>query len=203
MEKFHLLWVDLETTGSDLETSRIIEAAVIITDYDLNELEEFSSVIGNPGMINLITDPYVKKMHTENGLIDDLNSGKGITEYAFETTVVSALEANNIKAHQIALAGSGVGHFDRRFLARDMPGLSSYLKYFVIDVGVMRRAIQMAGQPDLWLDQSEKTHRALDDVRFHLKEMRHFTGIVGHMFTTYPMMSVVKDYNKKFMENYE
>lgn len=172
-KEFCMLWTDLETTGSDLETNRIIEIGCCLTDYKLNVLGSFSAVIGEPARVMLITDPVVIDMHTKNGLIADLKTGKGVTEYEAEEAIIQMMKSLGLRKHEIALAGSGVQHFDRPYIARDMPRLNSWLKYFTIDVGVMRRVLGIIGREDLTLDTKGKNHRAFDDAQLHLNEMEH------------------------------
>jgi len=170
---FHMLWIDLETTGSDLETNRIIEVGAVLTDYNLNILGSHRAVIGDSSRVTLITDPIVVEMHTKNGLIENLKSGEGTTEYESEDRIIQMMESFGLRKHDVAIAGSGVQHFDRPFIARDMPRLNSWLKYFSIDVGVMRRVLQIAGREDLTLDTKSKNHRAFDDAMLHLSELAH------------------------------
>ncbi len=40
MNKNNLVWIDLEMTGLDPETDKIIEIATVVTDSDLNILAE-------------------------------------------------------------------------------------------------------------------------------------------------------------------
>ena len=77
------------------------------------------------------------------------------------------------------LAGSGVGHFDRRFLAAHTPTIERAFWYPVLDVGVMRRMLQYAGREDLVppLPESGKAHRALADARFALECCREYVDM--------------------------
>ena len=63
------VWVDLEMTGLDPETCGIIEIAVIVTDEYLNELGEYHSIVSQPDALLEQMVPFVKQMHTKNGLI--------------------------------------------------------------------------------------------------------------------------------------
>lgn len=199
-EKFHMLWIDLETTGSELDGNDIIEIGALITDYDLNILASYNSVIQPAVPVNWDKiSPVVVKMHTDNGLRAELEAWKGTSISNAEREILSLLGILGINKHEIALAGSGVGHFDRKFIARDMPTLNSYLKYYVIDVGVMRRIINIVGQPQLLyktVGQDDKAHRAFDDIMEHHTELTYFRDMLGQIFVTFPFAETVKDYNE-------
>ena len=89
------------------------------------------------------------------------------------------LEANNAPSGRTVLAGSGVSHFDCRFIRHYLPELEAFLRYWMIDIGVVRRMYE------LWVGElptavnEEKTHRALDDVYCHLEEARTFIALWG------------------------
>lgn len=170
-----LLWVDLETTGTDETKDSIIEIGVVATMADLSFLGEFSAVVRPTaeGLGRLYRTDVVREMHAQNGLLQELlddidTTPPGVVERDLLETM------HGIHEGQWILAGSGVGHFDRRFLAAQMPMVERRLRHWCIDVGVVRRAYSMwTGTPERhpsWVDG--KTHRALDDVRFHVEEAR-------------------------------
>ena len=64
------VWVDLEMTGLDPESCVIIEVAVIITDEQLNEEGQYEAVIWQPDERLEQMVPFVKQMHTANGLLE-------------------------------------------------------------------------------------------------------------------------------------
>ncbi len=172
-----LLWLDLETTGTDETKDSIIEVGVIATTADtLDEIGEWTAIVRptDEAFGRLLRTPVVRDMHTANGLLqlldDDVERHHTIGAVDHQVTAWLA----DIAPGQWVLAGSGVGHFDRRFIKAQMPKLDRLLKHWCIDVGVVRRAYAM------WTDTVEvrpehvpgKTHRALDDARFHLEEAR-------------------------------
>ncbi|MTA66775.1 MAG: oligoribonuclease, partial [Actinobacteria bacterium] len=72
----HLVWIDCEMTGLDLERDALIEIAVLVTDADLNILGEGVDLVIAPPAEALETMPdIVRKMHTSSGLLDVLADG--------------------------------------------------------------------------------------------------------------------------------
>lgn len=176
-----LLWLDLETTGSDETKDCIIEIGCVLTTADLEPVAEFTSVVqpNAEGLGRMMLNPIVRDMHKANGLLDAVLCINGEEEVPPVHHVTGALlrwlDDNGAKQGKLVLAGSGVGHFDRRFIARFMPQLDRFMRYWCIDIGVIRRAHEMwVGEGPLCHFNDGKTHRALDDARSHLAEAQAF-----------------------------
>lgn len=178
----NIAFIDLETTGSDETEDYVLELGVIVTDPDLVVLEEHDWVIRpteDSSWITLIErNGVVLKMHTDNGLIDDVITEGVETERA--DTEAAAMLANHVVRGRCALGGSGVGHFDSRFIRRYLPKTAKRLTYWPYDTGPIRRMIRLAGRQDLLLayDESEKVHRAIPDARDSLTEARHYVELI-------------------------
>lgn len=179
----HLLWLDLETTGTDEHADPILEIGVILTEAraPFRELAEFTAVIGDglPDGWHDRMPEVVLNMHTVNGLLDEIPTSTWSAPAAAQAVI--ATMSPFTKAHHVMLAGSGVGHFDRRFLAAQMPALDRWLQFPCLDVGVLRRAMVFTGRTDLIPETGDydiKPHRGLDDARLHLAEWRHYAGLI-------------------------
>ncbi len=181
----HLLWLDLETTGSD-ETAGdcIIEVGCVLTTHDLEEVSEFSHVVQPEplGLGRMLQNEVVRTMHETNGLLADVLDAKDEDKIHHVTReILTWLQECGAEQGKLVLAGSGVGHFDRRFIKRWMPQLDKAMRYWCIDIGVVRRAYQMwATVPYETTERGQhpgKTHRALDDARCHLEEARAFARL--------------------------
>lgn len=178
MRKYdHLLWVDLETTGVDDNLDSIIEVGAILTDTNLNEIDQKSILVEptDEAMLRLGRNETVTEMHQANGLLDDLNTDTVYPPHLADSMLVGMLEEHSVKKHRVMLAGSGVSHFDRRFIKAQLPYTDTYLAYPSIDIGVVRRTWQMlVPGHGVGPAKSSKTHRALDDIKYHLEEARAF-----------------------------
>lgn len=182
MSEDTLLWVDLETTGSDVDMDCIIEVGAILTTPDLVVLGEFTkNVTPAPlGLGRLMQNPVVRDMHERNGLLPELldPSAPVVKPHHAAKALRAWAEELGAREGRTVLAGSGVGHFDRRFIARYMPQVDKFLRYWCIDVGVIRRAHEMwSSAPRPSSANDSKTHRALDDIRCHLEEARAFKSL--------------------------
>ncbi len=174
--KDKLLWLDLETTGSEVEHDCIIEVGCMLTTHDLIEIDTFTSVVKPEaaGLGRLFMNPIVKEMHTVNGLIDDILAVDTKPVHLVTKSLLEWLAESGAEQGKTVLAGSGVGHFDRKFIDRYMPQLSKYLRYWCIDIGVIRRAHDMWVGTTVSTANDGKTHRSLDDVICHVEEARAF-----------------------------
>jgi oligoribonuclease len=197
---FALLWVDLETTGSEEDKDDIIEIGATMTDFDFERVDyragrDFSMVIepSEYALGRLMKNGIVRQMHNENGLLEDCvgdpTRKKCIEEAEAELINWMSLAVNSRKQrgsaekYKYMLAGSGVGHFDRRFINQHMPRLARLLTFAPLDVGMIRRFLKISGVDPSFADNThEKNHRALDDVLLHLEEARAYRDRFSKLF---------------------
>lgn len=181
-----LAWIDLEATGDDERRDPILEVGLIITDPSLNDLRTHSLTI-NPEYSGprygdwkdrLDAVPEVKEMHTSNGLLRDLPHGMSLAEV--QRFVVETFEHFGAPG-DFMLAGSGVSHYDRRFLREQMPKVEVWFLRDMLEIASVRRLIRdVAQRPDLEFprQRSRKAHRGLHDIQRHLAEARHYRKIL-------------------------
>ncbi|HUW00877.1 MAG TPA: exonuclease domain-containing protein [Acidimicrobiales bacterium] len=182
-EAKHLLWFDLETTGTDEAEDKILEVGSILTGVDppFETLSEFSGVVHYPATVAHLMNDFVLEMHTGNGLLEAVERSPLSLVEVEAMLIESVLVPNGAKPHRVLLAGSGVSHFDRRFVHRQMPTLEAWLQYPHLDVGVIRRGLWLAGRGDLVPESGDgdlKNHRGLDDARMHLAEWRAYAAMI-------------------------
>lgn len=183
-----LLWIDLETTG-DQPTDPILEVGAILTDSDLNTIDEYESLVSGPLHIQSLDQaiPVIKEMHEASGLAELVRGGWGVELIDAEIAILEMLKRQSLSwpddenDKAFVLAGSGVGHFDRRFIEAQMPLLAAKLAYYVVDVGVLRRSLDLWGLGHVLLQNPVKPHRALEDARLHLEEARTIRNALRSM----------------------
>lgn len=176
-------WIDLESTGLDKVNDPIIEVGLVITRafMPFDEVSCYEAVIRPENSLwKSRMDSYVTRMHTTNGLIADVDD-HGRERWEVETEIVELLSQHGQRLN-FMLAGSGVSHFDRKFIASQMPRLDEWFQYPSLDVGTIRRALKFSGRKDLdafgaTFHDEGKPHRGLADVRDHLNEFRQYASI--------------------------
>jgi len=170
-----LAWVDLETTGLDPRTDRVLEIACIVTDINLSPVDEepFHSVVYyDPDharhLRDAVADDYVRRMHDATDLWGKLPEGTPIG--ALERNLLAYIRRHAPQPRQARLAGNSV-RLDANFLDAALPQVAGHLHYRLLDVsGIAYLANEWAGVP--YFDK-QRTHSALDDIRESLAELRH------------------------------
>jgi len=172
----NLVWIDLETTGLDPETSAILEIATIVTDGDLNVLAEGPDfAIHHPESVLEASDPWCIRQHRASGLFDTCRRSDVSLRIAEERTL-AAVRRHCLRG-RAPLCGNSVC-FDRRFLMRHMTTLNEYLNFRNVDVSSIRElaARWFAGRvPSV---EKESKHRALCDIRESIEELRLYRKLL-------------------------
>lgn len=173
-----LVWVDLEMTGLDVAVDEIVEIAAIVTDGDLNELDEGISHVVRPADLTRLEqmDPVVVRMHTDSGLLADIPGGIDLQQAG--QLVLSYVRGHVPEPRRAPLAGSSV-YVDRMFLAKGVPDLDAHLHYRLVDVSSIKE-IARRWYPSAYFNAPAKTggHRALADVRESIAELRYYRQTV-------------------------
>jgi len=168
------LILDTETTGNAPD-SELIEMGMVMLDVpSLRELGEFTIVIDpSPEQFSvMMQNDVVRKMHEANGLIADLVAHKGVPPEVADTLINNWLDQFTTERTHIPYGGSGVAHFDRQYITKQLPRLNRRITYWSLDVGAVRRIFALQGASTASIDA--KTHRALDDAKVHAEELRFY-----------------------------
>lgn len=170
-----LVWLDMEMTGLDPEVDVPVEVAAVITDPELNELESYEAVIWQPEHALAGMQPIVRKMHTENGLIEKIKSSPH-SLLQVERELVQ-LVARWCKPNEGVLAGNSI-HQDRRFIVRHFPTLNGFLHYRMVDVSTLKELAKRWYEADRLPEKGVSDHTALSDVRASIRELQHYRQAV-------------------------
>ena len=166
-----LVWMDLEMTGLDTEKDHIIEMATIITDIQLQILEEGPNLIIHTDPENLKDlNPWVLKTHTESGLLDKVRSSPLSLKEAEAQTL--AFIRKHVTRGVAPLCGNSIGT-DRGFLKKYMPDLEGFLHYRNLDVSSIKILYQ-GWQPKAKIFPKNNRHRALDDIKDSIAELAYY-----------------------------
>ncbi|HKA94099.1 MAG TPA: oligoribonuclease, partial [Acidimicrobiia bacterium] len=168
-----LVWIDLEMTGLDVERHRIVEIAVLVTDARLDVLADGLDLVVHRSPEALAEmDDFVRKMHTKSGLLAEIERSSLSIEEAGKRAIEYIAEFVP-EAGTAPMCGNSIG-VDRRFLDRYLPDLDRYLYYRSIDVSSLKELCRR-WYPDAYKKRPGKTeaHRALDDIRESVAELRY------------------------------
>src|SRR5215469_8429690 len=117
-----LVWIDCEMTGLDVEHDALIEVAALVTDGELNLLDDGVDVIIKPPAEALDQmSEVVRAMHTTSGLLADLASGVTLAEA--NEVVLGYVKQHVPEPRKVPLCGNSIAT-DRWFLACPVPGTS-------------------------------------------------------------------------------
>ncbi|HEY2311989.1 MAG TPA: oligoribonuclease, partial [Streptosporangiaceae bacterium] len=155
-----LVWIDCEMTGLDLTNDALVEIACIVTDGELNAVDEGLDVVIKPpaeavdGMSEV-----VREMHTTSGLLAQLPDGISLAEA--QELVLAYIRQHVPESRKVPLCGNSIAT-DRSFLARDMPELDDFLHYRMVDVSSIKE-LARRWYPRAYFASPEKHggHRAL------------------------------------------
>lgn len=169
-----LAWMDLEMTGLEPGRHVIVEIATLLTDDNLELIAEGPDLIVHATEAELAEmDDFVTNMHTRSGLLDAIKTSTVSLEEAGAATL-AFLKEHIPEARTVPLCGNSIGT-DRRFLADHLPEIEDYLHYRSVDVSTLKE-LARRWKPDAFASAPKKAggHRALDDIRESLDELRHY-----------------------------
>lgn len=169
-----LVWLDLEMTGLDVKRHVIVEVAVLVTDSALEPLDDGIDVVvhqAEDAMAEM--DDVVLAMHTRSGLVPAI-AASDVALAEAETRTLDYVKAHVTKPRTAPLCGNSIG-VDRRFMHQQLPELDEYLHYRSVDVSSLKELCRR-WYPEVYKQRPAKreTHRALDDVRESIAELRYY-----------------------------
>jgi oligoribonuclease len=169
-----LVWMDLEMTGLDPSKDLIVEIATLVTDDDLDIVAEGPDlVVHQPPEVLALMDDFVRQMHTKSGLLPEIEASTISLEDAGAATL-EFVKQHVPDARTVPLCGNSIGT-DRRFLAAYLPQIEEYLHYRSVDVSTVKElARRWAPQVLEAAPRKETAHRALDDIRESVAELRYY-----------------------------
>ena len=168
----NLIWIDLEMTGLNPLTERIIEIATVVTDSNLKVLAEGPSLVINQSDSLLAgMDEWNTRQHGGSGFTDRVRNSQ-ITEAEAMQQTLDFL-SHWVPKGQSPMCGNSIGQ-DRRFLVRYMPELEVFFHYRNLDVSTLKELMRR-WRPDLEGGFSKKgSHLAMDDVRDSIAELAYY-----------------------------
>lgn len=172
----NIAWTDVETTGLDAQECKLLEVAVLITDAQLNVLDEsgFQAVVkysaAEADDMYATARPIVKQMHAASGLWKEL--------YGFNARPLKAIDLDLReylrffgKQGEMPVGGNSV-RLDMNFMDVHLPKVASFLNHQMRDVTtVAKLAQEWYGIPSF---SKSGGHRAMADIRESIDELRYY-----------------------------
>ena len=169
----NLIWVDMEMTGLNPDTDRIIEVAVVVTDAQLRvRVEGPVLAIHQSDAVLVGMDAWNQNTHGKSGLTDRVRAST-VDEAQASREIIAFLK-HYVPAGKSPMCGNTICQ-DRRFMANYMKRLEAFFHYRNVDVSTIKELVRR-WQPEL-LEKFKKSgsHQALDDIRESIAELKHYS----------------------------
>jgi len=170
--KTNLIWIDLEMTGLIPETDVIIEIATVVTDANLNVIDEGPSLaIHQSKEIIDGMDEWNTNQHNLSGLVKRVMESK-ITVAEAESQTLEFL-TKHINSGVSPMCGNSICQ-DRRFLSNYMPNLEKFFHYRHVDVSTLKE-LALRWKPDIISSSFKNSrHLALSDIYDSIDELKYY-----------------------------
>ncbi len=170
--EMNLVWVDMEMTGLEPDTDRIIEVAVVVTDMHLNVLAEgpvFAIHQSDETLDKM--DNWNKGTHGKSGLIDRVKAST-VTEEEAQEKLIAWLK-QYVPANKSPMCGNTICQ-DRRFMVRGMPKLEAFFHYRNLDVSTLKELCRR-WKPELASGfKKHQKHTAMADIIESIEELKYY-----------------------------
>jgi oligoribonuclease len=168
----HLVWIDMEMTGLKPDSDRIIEIALVVTDKDLNLVEEGPVLaVHQPDEVLARMDKWNQSTHGRSGLIDRVKASV-LDEVTAEKAMLKFMK-KHVPGRSSPMCGNSICQ-DRRFLARYMPTLEAWFHYRNLDVSTLKELAKRWKPVVLTGFEKENKHTALADIYESIAELKHY-----------------------------
>ncbi len=168
----NLIWVDMEMSGLNPDTDKVIEVAIVVTDSNLNTVAEAPVLVVHQSDAVLdVMDAWNKSTHAKSGLIERVKAST-LTEAEADQRMVEFLQPL-VPSGVSPMCGNSV-HQDRRFMARYLPQLEAYFHYRNLDVSTLKELMKR-WRPELAAGLTKHgKHEALADIYESIDELKYY-----------------------------
>jgi len=168
----NLIWVDMEMSGLNPDTDRVIEIAIVVTNPNLDTVAEAPVLVVHQSDAVLdAMDAWNKSTHAKSGLIERVKAST-LTEAEAEQRLVEFLQPL-VPPGASPMCGNSV-HQDRRFMSRYLPKLEAYFHYRNLDVSTLKELMKR-WRPELAAGLTKHgKHEALADIYESIDELKYY-----------------------------
>ena len=168
----NLIWIDMEMSGLNPDNDRVLEVAIVITDWQLNVVAEGPvKIVHQPDDVFERMDSWNKSTHKKSGLIDRAKAATQ-DEAEVEAELIAFL-AQHLPQNTSPMCGNSVCQ-DRRFLARHMPKLEAFFHYRNLDVSTLKE-LAKRWKPGIMAGfVKHGKHEALADIHESIEELKYY-----------------------------
>ncbi len=168
----NLIWIDLEMTGLEPDTDRIIEVAVVVTDPHLSvRIEGPVFAIHQTDAVLAGMDAWNTGTHGKSGLTARVRAST-VDEAAAQAAVIDFLK-KYVPKGKSPMCGNSICQ-DRRFLARTMPQLEAFFHYRNLDVSTLKELARRWKPAAMDGFKKAQAHTALADIHESIDELIHY-----------------------------
>ena len=168
----NLIWIDMEMSGLNPDTDKVLEVAIVVTDTRLNTLAEAPvMVIHQSDAVLEGMDAWNRAAHAKSGLVARVKASS-LSEAQVEDRMVEFLQ-QHVPPGVSPMCGNSV-HQDRRFMARHLPRLEAFFHYRNLDVSTLKELMKR-WRPDLAAGFAKHgKHEALADIYESIDELKYY-----------------------------
>jgi len=168
----NLIWVDMEMSGLNPDTDKVLEIAIVVTDTHLNTIAEGPVlVVRQPDAVLDAMDSWNRSAHAKSGLVDRVKAST-LQEAVVEDRLIAFLQ-QHVPSGVSPMCGNSV-HQDRRFMVRYLPRLETYFHYRNLDVSTLKELVKRWRPALLAGFAKHGKHEALADIYESIEELKYY-----------------------------
>jgi oligoribonuclease len=171
-DESNLVWIDMEMSGLNPDSDRVLELAAVVTDAQLEVIAEGPVlVVRQPEAVLAGMDSWNTATHGRSGLTDKVRISTA-DEAAVEASMLAFL-ARHVPAGKSPMCGNSICQ-DRRFMARWLPALEAFFHYRNVDVSTLKELGRRWAPQTVRAFEKKSKHEALSDIYESIAELRHY-----------------------------
>lgn len=171
-----LVWIDCEMTGLDISKDHIIEICCIITDGNLNIIDEegYESTVYVPKKVLDNMNEWCVNQHGKSGLTAKVLANPQQTLAKVQKELLEYIQSYIPEQRTSLLAGNSV-HMDKFFMMKEFPQVINHLHYRLVDVSSVME-IGFRHNPMLMklFPRKQGNHTAKSDILESINQLKWY-----------------------------